>query len=135
MKSEIFFIPVHDPSSKLKAIVKIATLQFKKLERLLILVADKTAQDFVDQLLWRFPDESFLPSCVTNEPRDDEFILISQKNILTPAVLNLCSVPCFTMAKIIYELEDFTSADKEKFSKERYQAYREAQHPISLLKL
>jgi DNA polymerase IIIc chi subunit len=132
MRSEIFFTTVHDAQAKLKAITHLATLHFKKKEKLLILVADKAALYFVDQLLWRFPEESFLPHTSSENPSEEELIVISQKNIACFATLNLCPYPCFSEAKIVYELEDLTSADREKLAKERYQAYRDAKHPINL---
>jgi DNA polymerase IIIc chi subunit len=137
MKSEIFFIPVHDNAAKLKAITNIACEHFKKRDKFLILVADKTALHFIDQLLWRVPEESFLPHlCIDSaDLPEEEYIFISEKNILIPIIFNLCPLPCFAPAKTIYELEDFTSPDKEKLSKERYDAYRTAHHPISLLHL
>jgi DNA polymerase IIIc chi subunit len=124
----IAFFPVHEVPSKLRKIVEVATIHFEKKESLCILVPDQAAYEFVDQLLWRLPEEGFLP-------HPSSLILIDTDPKEASALFNLRPIPYQEKIsfKTIYEFEDHTSAEKFQLSKQRYTAYREANLPISYL--
>lgn len=129
MHPNIVFFPVKDISSKLLKICHTAQLHLEKKETLLILVPDQTVWEFIDQLLWKLPEDSFLPHpcsliSIELQPKEDGSALFN----LRP--MSFLEKNYF---KTIYELEDHTSSEKLQLSKQRYQAYRDANYPISFL--
>ena len=124
----IVFFPVQDVPSKLRKIVEVAALHFEKKESLCILVPDQAAYEFVDQLLWRLPEDGFLP-----HPSSLLFIDTDPKE--ATALFNLRPIAYQEKIyfKTIYELEDHTTAEKFQLSKQRYTVYRDANIPISYL--
>lgn len=137
-KLKVVFFPVKDTSTKLSKICQTALSHFEKKEHFLIIAANHTALDFIDHLLWRLPEESFLPHTMTDMPSKDLICLSLEKTNINQAsyVFNLLSEPLFMQddyVKTIYEFEDMTSPDKQKSSKERYMAYRASDCLISSL--
>lgn len=108
---------------------------FEKKEPFLILAPNQTAIEFVDALLWRMPEESFLPHVVSEFPCSDLLVLSTAMVNLNRAaqVFNLLQDPIFLEhpIKTIYEFEDLTSIDKKQFSQQKYLAYRQAGYLIS----
>ena len=120
---------VKETASKLSKICEIAKLHLEKKEPLLILVPDSAALDFASNLLWRHPEEAFLPHpthllTIATEAKEDGHSL-----------LNLRPIPYTEkfFFKTIYELEDYTSSERLQLSKARYQHYRDLGLSISLL--
>ena len=125
----LIFFPVQDTTSKLLKICQTAHQHMEKKEPLTILVPDMAALHFVDDLLWRFPEEGFLP-----HPSPFLSIVLEVKGGRT-ALFNLRPI-AYTenfFFKTVYELEDHTSEERLQLSKGRYQVYREANFPISFL--
>lgn len=132
----VVFLPVKDTSSKLHQIYKTVFDHFEKKEHFLLLVPDQTALEFVDSLLWRFPEESFLPHTAADRPCQDliAITLIPENINSASAIFNLCPAPYFAprdTVKTIFELEDLTSPQKKLLSQQRFEAYREAGYAIS----
>ncbi len=129
MKTNLILLQVKDTKEKLQKICDTALHHFLQKEQLWILVPDKGALEFVDALLWRLPEESFLPH---GNPAD--LITSSTQNpIDTPHVFNLLATPYLTPAKTLYDFEDLTSIEKRENSKKKYYAYRDAGFSISSL--
>jgi DNA polymerase IIIc chi subunit len=123
---KVIFISVKDVLSKLRRITEIATEHLEKKEPLLILVPDQAALEFVDELLWKLPEDGFLPHPssllqIATEPHDAAALF----NLKPSAFLGKNSF------KTIYELEDYTSSERLQLSKQRYAAYKAAEYPIS----
>lgn len=129
MHPKIIFYQVKDSSSKLSKICQTALQHFSQKEPLLILVPDQAALDFVDALLWKYPEESFLPHGTDSK----DLITIGTKYFDGVRFLfNLCPDPIsFTDVYTIYELEDLTSPAKAEASQSRYTYYRQKEYPIS----
>jgi DNA polymerase IIIc chi subunit len=126
--TSILFFPVKGTQAKLLKICEIATLHVQKREKLIILVSDQIAFEFVDELLWKLPEEGFLPHpnsflTIETEPNGEATALF---NLQQTAFLQKDSF------KKIYELEDYTSSEKLQLSKQRYQMYRNAGYPITI---
>lgn len=128
--SRIVFFQVHDNSAKLKYIVDAATAHFHKKEPFIIFVEDDRAQQFVDQLLWKLPETSFLPHTSTDGPSSELVVITKMKQNCNnaKAAFNLCPTPLLIDGpfKIIYEFEDLTSISKKNFSSIRFDAYKQA---------
>jgi DNA polymerase-3 subunit chi len=132
--ARVIFFQVHDNASKLKRIVETAHSHFERKEALLILTEDDRSSAFVDELLWKMPETSFLPHIATDDPTTDWIAIAKiKKNINNaPIAFNLCPTPLLIEGpfRIIYEFEDLTSPNKKNLSSLRYDAYKRAGHLI-----
>ncbi|HSX13244.1 MAG TPA: DNA polymerase III subunit chi [Chlamydiales bacterium] len=128
--NRVIFFHVRDAASKLKWICQTTREHFEKQEPFLILVEDIKSQEFVDDLLWRLPETSFLPHVVSDEPTNDFIAITKTKNNVNQArvAFNLCSTPLLIDSpfRIIYEFEDLTNPNKSKLSSIRFDAYKAA---------
>ena len=123
----IVFIPVSDNAAKLKAICDIANSQFQAEKTLLIMVPNAQAAAYVDSLLWKSPEESFLPHLITDNRTGERCVITtSQVNVNKAAVvLNLCpeACPIFSEFETVFELWDETHPTKTEQSAQRKAAY------------
>jgi DNA polymerase-3 subunit chi len=128
--TRVVFFQVRDSKSKLQRLCETARSHFAKKEHFLILVEDEKGASFVDDLLWKLPETSFLPHAVAeSETRDWIAIAREKKNVNGARVaFNLCSTPLLIDGpfRIIYEFEDLTAPSKKQLSSLRFDAYKEA---------
>ena len=126
--SRVIFFQVRTPAEKLKMICDTIQSHFDKKEHSLLFVEDAKAQEFVNELLWKNPDTSFLPHVVSDDPTKDFVAITKTKNNVNNASLafNLCSTPLITSHpfRIIYEFEDMSNPNKNKLSSLRFDAYK-----------
>jgi DNA polymerase IIIc chi subunit len=132
--TRVIFFQVKDNQSKLQRIEEAARTHFEKKEPFLIFVEDAKAQSFVDELLWKFPETSFLPHIATDDLTSDRIAITKTKNNLNEAKIafNLCSTPLLVEGpfKIIYEFEDMTALVKKNLSSLRFDAYKQAGYSL-----
>lgn len=131
---QVIFFSVRETAAKLLLLCKTAAEHFNKKEPLQIIVPDRAALEFVDALLWRLPEESFLPHSCASMPTSELLVITSERTILNGAqhLFNLCTTPPLnSKVKLIYDFDDLTSPEKKQASDKRYQAYREAGFQIS----
>lgn len=132
--TRVIFFQVQNSGEKLKAICETAQFHFDRKEPFLILVEDSKSQEFVNELLWKFPETSFLPHVASDTPTKDFLAITKTKQNINEAlyVFNLCSTPLLIdfPFRIIYELEDLTNPNKNKFSSLRFDAYKAARYLI-----
>ncbi len=91
--------------------------------------APSSAVDFIDDLLWSHPKESFLPHSKYEEDPTSLIVITDtdERPNKATALFNLTSYPLLhDKVATIYEFEDNSSPEKLRFSKEKYQAYRQA---------
>ena len=85
---------------------------------------------FVDELLWKSPQVSFLPHIATDEPTSELIAITRSKQNVNGAKIafNLCSTPLLIEGpfRIIYDFEDLTSPSKQQLSALRFDAYKKA---------
>lgn len=128
--SRVIFYQVRDATSKIKCICQAALSHFEKKEPFLILVEDAKAQEFVDDLLWKFPETSFLPHVICDLSTKDFIAITKTKMNVNEAkvAFNLCPTPLLIESpfRIIYEFEDLTNPNKSKLSSLRFDAYKAA---------
>lgn len=132
---KVIFFPVKETQLKLLKIYQTALDHFHRQEPLLILVPDENALHFVDNLLWRYPENSFLPHNSGIEAVQDIIALTKEPvNVnQATALFNLCPHPAeIAGIHLIYELDDFTSKEKQEASQKRFATYRSAGYPITL---
>jgi DNA polymerase-3 subunit chi len=95
----------------------------------LIAVPNFQAAQYIDNLLWRIPEESFIPHIIADAPTA-EWIAITmqdQQNVNQAArLLNLCSTPSalYQQVEEVYDLYDETHPQKKDLSQQRLRLYQ-----------
>lgn len=134
--SHVVFFSAKDPQEKLSKLCTIVQKHFQECNPLLLVMADVRAQDFVDELLWRMPPESFIPHASSNMPCKDIIAITSSSQNINQAktIFNLTSFPLLWTEEpvTIYEFEEHFSPQKRQATENRYQAYREKGLPIRM---
>ncbi len=128
--TRVIFFQVRSAAAKVQTICQTTQSHFEKKEPFLILVEDVKAQEFVNELLWKSPDTSFLPHTASDEATKDFIVITRTKNNVNNALtaFNLCSTPLVIQGdfRTIYEFEDLTNPTKNKLSQVRFDAYKTA---------
>lgn len=126
----IYFLEVADNAAKLQCICNTTLELFYKNKKILIAVATNEAAIYIDQLLWKQPEESFLPHVVSKSAVNDRVVITTAQANLNQAevLINLCSdTPSnFKAYQTIYELMDLTHPEKKALSEKRLAAYKAA---------
>ena len=133
-------VTLFNVKKKADTTAKILTICRKAVEKkiyLQICCPDQKAAVFLDEFLWKFSGEAFLPHAV-DETRTVEPILISLKTELTKPfthVLWLCPTPPRKDLRWVhlYDFDDQTSEGSREKSQSRYHFYKELGCKISLL--
>ena len=131
--TRVVFFQVADATAKLKKIAETACTHFGKKEFLIFFVEDEKALNFVDELLWKLPETSFLPHSASDLPTKERIAITKTKTNVNSAqyAFNLCPTPLLlTGFKIIFDFEDLSSPNKNSFSTLRFNAYKQAKMPI-----
>lgn len=126
-KPSIQFIQVNDNATKLKAICHTVQSYFERKEPCLIIVPNLESAEYVNQLLWKYPEHSFIPHEVADHPTKELVVITIKKENpnLAKVILNLCpeAVPNFKEFNLIYEFWDETHPAKAEFSVQRRAFY------------
>ena len=132
--TRVIFFQVRDSAAKILRLAEAAQSHFEKKEPFLILTEDARSQQYVDELLWKHPETSFLPHIATDDPSADRIVIAKiKKNVNNARIaFNLCPTPLLIEGpfRIIYEFEDLTAPNKKHLSSLRYDAYKQAQFSI-----
>lgn len=128
-KNKIVFFQIKDIKSKLIKIIQIAMHHFENSENLLLQVQDEPSLRFVDELLWKLPQESFLPHVISEKACKDFIVLTKSKENLNSSfyLFNLCQdvTEIDKSFKVIYDFDDQTSLIKQQKSQKRFNFYKE----------
>lgn len=125
---KITFLKISNNQEKLLSLVQIVQKQFDLgLKTLIACETDQVAL-FLDELLWRFSDESFLPHLIANESCDERIVITTSPNNINQAtvLINLHQTPHpnFKEFNKIFELYDETHPIKEEASKIKRSFYQ-----------
>lgn len=130
-KLKIVFFEVKKKQEKLIKILLAAKYHFENKKKLIFLVSDDKAQNFLDDFLWKEPKISFLPHSIDG----DDLITISQKNKEANYIFNLTAYPIYKIPfKAIYEFDDYTDKKKLLISKKKFKFYKEKRFLIEARK-
>lgn len=131
----IRFITVANNQSKLEQLCSVVYRHFLNNEKIAIAVPSQEAAVYIDQLLWRMPEESFLPHVIANHTSKERIVITSSlSNINQAAVMiNLLTVvhPNPVPAQYIYELLDLTSSEKEALTRKKEAEYKAAGYLVT----
>ncbi|MDR3624897.1 MAG: DNA polymerase III subunit chi [Chlamydiales bacterium] len=135
--TNFIFTTVTTNANKLTAVCNIAKTCFTKKEKLLILVQDQKAAEFIDELLWRIPEESFLPHCISDSECNEPVVITTfPKNVNQASILLNLSSKTNNLAdpfQIIYELMDMTSKERHALSQEKLKIYQEMGYNVRII--
>lgn len=126
---KVTFYHVKDNAAKIQLICSKAKDSFQLEKRLLITVPSFDAAQYVESLLWRFPEESFMPHVIA-DTTTKEWIAITMQNKdninQAPRLLNLCPnvSPLSHEVEEIYELYDEAHPQKKELSEQRIREYQ-----------
>lgn len=129
MNSKIIFLKVATNQNKLFSLTKVIQKQFDLNEHILIFVPTNEVAQYIDQLIWRLPQESFIPHIVSDTPCNNPVVITSKNENLNKAtvLINLSQNvnTNFHEFHTVYELYDMTHPSKEELSKARHLSYSE----------
>lgn len=130
----VCFIQVTDNATKLQKLCAVIHSHFIKNDKVLIAVPSTEAAAYIDQLLWRIPEESFIPHAVANHTTNERIAITTTHSNINQAstLVNLLANPHPNPGSVnlIYELLDLTSKDKEAISRQKQATYRNTGHQV-----
>lgn len=129
----VTFFEVATPQSKKECICSVAYKYFCQGKKLQFIVENEQAGTYLDQLLWSFPVESFLPHVFKEKPVNERIIIsIGFNNSWkSDALFNLTNEPLLHFFDII-ELYDKSTKEKEMRSKNNLEVYQAEGRPIKM---
>jgi DNA polymerase IIIc chi subunit len=133
---KVIFYTVKDSNAKVRALLSSIDRHTLQKEKIKIVVPDTNAIEFVSDLLWKEPKESFRPHSKTVPLLNQELILLSlplQENDDYSIVFNLSQGPYTPSAsvRILYELEDLSHPQKAALFQKKFQVYQQKGYTIS----
>ena len=133
MKQRIVLFNVDSNQKKIHFLCETVKMHFEKKEPLLLFVSDDKGLTYVDELLWKVPEESFIPHIISAKETEEKIVITKLRENLNQAkyVFNLCPTPILqTKFTIIYDFDDKTSPHKRMLSQKRFEAYKNAKWVI-----
>jgi len=132
MSHKVIFFETKRSSQKLDKIIGAAHYHFKSDNKLLILTPNEKVSEFVQELLWKEPKDSFLPH---NTDENDVIVISHEKKFLEKPIhyiFNLTDIPLdlFSPKRTIYEFDDVVNETKKKIAKEKFQFYHRKKYQI-----
>ncbi len=129
IKPNIIFLPIKTNQQKIKCICHYAQKHFDAQDSLCIMAPTQQAVQYLDDLLWKFPENSFLPHAIAHVKCQEKIIISTICQNLNDAkvLMNLCTEPCpiVEQFELIYELYDETQLEKFDQAKHRFKFYAE----------
>lgn len=123
----IYFIEVKDNQTKTRKLCETLQHHYIQGHSILVLAPSDEAARYVDELLWRYPKESFLPHQIIQKPASNKVAITKvQENLNKAQILfNLCpqASPHCEQFETVYEFQDGTTPEKLQQSKERKAFY------------
>lgn len=112
---KITFLKVQDNTKKIQRLLEVVHHHFYKGDRIQIVVSNITAGNYINDLLWSSPPESFIPHVMTEAAVADQVVITQSREKLnrSSVVINLASEVWEHTVDYLYELMDMTSKDKE----------------------
>lgn len=127
MKKAVCFLKVQTVQEKLALICSTVAHHFHRGERWMLFADGARALEYLNELLWRFPADSFLPHSVADQEVDERIVLTNGRRNLNRATLafSFLNEPLIEPLgfETIFELEDLTAPEKQSASLQRREIY------------
>lgn len=126
--TSVTLLKVSDNQAKLQRICETIRQHFESGNAVIVFVPNQDAAKYVDELLWRMPEESFIPHAISNTSSKDPIVITTEPKNLNQAkiMLNLCPgiSPLSGDFQSVYDLIDETHPSKVELSAQRLAAYK-----------
>jgi DNA polymerase IIIc chi subunit len=103
-------------------------------KNILIAVPSQEVAQYIDQLLWRMPEDSFIPHAIVQGTTREKIAITTNSANVNQATILISLLPEIYSnsgsVDTIYELLDLTSKEKEAISRKKQEAYRAAGHAV-----
>lgn len=132
---KVLFYVVTQPQQKKECICFLAHDGVMKGNNMQFIVEDDAAAKFLDQLLWTFPPESFLPHVVKKLPKQEKIAIFTKddpKWEKAAVTFNLRSAPIENAKEVVIEILDKTDPSKEALSNSKLEHYQKEGKAISI---
>lgn len=135
-ETEVIFLRVKDNGAKRTAICQTIVQQFEEGRRVLVAAPNEKVAKYIDQLLWSYPPESFIPHLMAGSACNVPVVIARGTQNLNKAkvVLNLCPQPSPLSNEVetVYELLDETDPGKKAVALQKQQAYQAQGFQVSV---
>lgn len=132
----VTFFQVRSSQEKFRHIAEMCRFHFRKKEPFLLFVEDEKGENFLDEFLWKYPENGFLPHKILSEAENILIAITKLKKNLNGAkyAFNLCPTPLLLPGlRKIYEFEDSSSPNKQTLSSMRFASYKQAGYALNSL--
>ena len=133
---KIVFLTSSSPQEKIRKLIQTANQHLIEKKFLYILTQSPDVTNFVDNLLWQYPKEGFIPH--TTQFIKPHYIFINSDNSFPPQIysfFNLTTAPMHPPATSckIFEFDESNMRDKKEIFEKKYKFYQDCgYHLISL---
>jgi DNA polymerase-3 subunit chi len=127
IQAKVIFFKIKDNREKVQFICAKVEEAYRQEKKLLIMVPTEEAGQYVDSILWKLPENSFIPHVFGKSPTNEWIAITTLAENLNqaPRLLNLTGQASMLQPfEEIYEIFDETSPDKLKASKEKIISYQ-----------
>lgn len=135
--TQIVFLNTPNPATKIERLVATINDHFQRGERSLVLVPNVEAAQFVDALLWKTPEESFIPHQIVHTMTETPIAIsqTAQNHNQATVLINLqVEVPNnWNAFATVYELMDGTHPQKLELAQRRLQRYKDLGANVKLV--
>lgn len=136
--TSITFIKVMNNTAKLQRLSDIVHDTFMKSKKCIIFTDTPNAAKYIDDYLWKFPQDSFIPHVIANQKTDERVVITNEMANLNQAevAINLTAEALSNLEcgiQEIFELYDLTSQEKENISKQKLASYTSRNVPLKPL--
>jgi DNA polymerase-3 subunit chi len=125
---KVTFYKIKDNAAKLRWICRKTEEAYEWEKRLLIYVPSQEAGHYIDTLLWKYSEQSFLPHQFTDRPTLDWIAITQTNHNINQAswLMNLSNqpLPLPDSFEEVFELYDETHPDKRAASLAKIESYK-----------
>lgn len=125
----VSFLTVKDNLSKISRVCGLVKHLFQQEKKTIVYVPSIEIAKYIDAMLWKHPENSFLPHKISNQACDETIIISTVdtplKNVTSLINLSTGIHPHFQHFSTIYELYDTSHPTKEAQAKQRFEEYKQ----------
>lgn len=128
-QTKVIFFRMNTNQAKIHFICSQIKKTLEQEKKLLIFTPNQEAANYIDALLWRLPEESFIPHAIVHSSTKEWVAITTQFNQnfnQAPYLLNLSlqNCPIYQEFEEIYELYDETNEQRRDHSHQRWTDYQ-----------
>ena len=131
---DVIFFEVKDSTNKQWCISETIQVLYDKGHSVMICTPSLTAAQYVDDLLWRMPMDSFIPHGISHIPTLEKIVISTHSKNLNKAEILFNLGPSIVSEGYvtIYEFMDLTHPDKTQVSIKKKELYEKQSCPVTI---